>query len=94
MVHCEFHGDFPGYVEALDETSFMLQSSLSDAMMKDQLFGGLWLHLKFNSWSWISPSLIFRGHLITGFRLSLYVSTEGFIYANILGRDSVRHRFK
>lgn len=54
MVLCEFHGDFPGYGQALDETSFTLQSSLSGAVIKDQLFGGLWLHLKFNSWSWIS----------------------------------------
>ncbi|RXN21215.1 hypothetical protein ROHU_024392 [Labeo rohita] len=42
------------YNQALDETSFTLQSSLSGAVIKDQLFGGLWLHLKFNSWSWIS----------------------------------------
>lgn len=55
MVLCEFHGDFPGYRQALDETSFTLQSSLSGAVIKDQLFGGLWLHLKFSSWSWISP---------------------------------------
>lgn len=85
----EFHGDFPGYGQALDETSFTLQSSLSGAVIKDQLFRGLWLHLKFNSWSWIGPSLIYRGHLINGFRLCLYVSTEGFIYTNILGRDTV-----
>lgn len=87
--YSEFHGDFPGYGQTLDETSFTLQSSLSGAVIKDQLFRGLWLHLKFNSWSWISPSLIYRGHLINGFRLCLYVSTEGFIYTNILGRDTV-----
>ncbi len=55
MVFCEFHCDFPGYGQGLDETSFTLQSSLSGAVIKDQLFGGLWFHLKFNSWSWISP---------------------------------------
>lgn len=55
MVFCEFHDDFPGYGQALDETSFTLQSSLSGAVIKDQLFGGLWFHLKFNNWSWISP---------------------------------------